>query len=102
MSLTTTIGNLIKGVSSVLLRAGTLHQILSTAVAEGINEGIARAIPTLMKSMAVAAILVTGIFLLGLGLSMWAETIILSSGAGYVAIGLIFIAGAGLYWYVKK
>lgn len=102
MSLSTTIGNLIKGVGSTLLRAGTLHQILSTAVADGIDSGIARATPALVKNCAVAAVLITGIFLLGVGMAKWAEAVVVDPGIGFMIIGVLFIGGAGLYWVGKK
>ena len=102
MSITDILGNVLKGVEGVLLRAGTLNTILSSAVAEGIDDGITRAMPMIMKKIVVGSIFLTGILLMGFGIAQWSETLFITPGVGFALTGVVLVVSGVLFMKAEK
>ncbi|HLC93315.1 MAG TPA: hypothetical protein VJH23_06440 [archaeon] len=96
MSLETIIENFVKGLGSAALRAGALKAVLSSAIADGVEGGIDRAMPTLMKNTVLGSVILTGVFLFGLGIAKWAESIIAAPGSGFIITGIVLTACASI------
>lgn len=97
MGLESFIGNFVEGLKSVIFQAGTLNKILSDAIANGVENGIARAMPLLLKTIAISSILFTGIFLLGWGFANFVEQAIKTPGFGFIVVGAILVGITFLY-----
>jgi|SRR3989344_2704246 len=97
MGLDTIIGNFMKGLGSTIFKIGALQGILSSAIAGGVEGGVKRAMPHIMKNMVLGAILLTGIFLLGLGIAKWADFMLAIPGLGFILTGFILMAAGSLY-----
>lgn len=97
MSLTTLLKNFMGGLKSAVSLAGTLQEILTSAVADGVEGGIHRLMPILMKNIVVGAVFVTGVFIFGLGLAKWAETLFATPGAGFMLTGIVLLVAGSLY-----
>ncbi|MDP2666620.1 MAG: hypothetical protein Q8P05_03920 [Candidatus Diapherotrites archaeon] len=103
MSLSSSIGAIIKGLGSIiLLRAETVKGAISSSISDGIEVGIARSMPLLLKNMIVGAVLLTGILLVGFGLATWLEPLIATPGIGFIVIGFFFVASGYLYLNLQK
>lgn len=86
-----------RGIASAFGLVATLNEILAAAIAEGINQGIQRLAPTIMKYVVIAAVLATGTLLLGYGIGRAADTFFATPGLGFAATGIIFILLAAIY-----
>ncbi|MEK6902123.1 MAG: hypothetical protein AABX02_00850 [archaeon] len=102
MSFADLIGNVLKGVESVLFRAGTLNTVLSSAVAEGIEDGINRAMPMILKKVVIGSILLTGILLAGFGIAQWSETLFTIPGIGFALTGVVLVVSGVLFMKAEK
>ncbi len=99
MTLLNAITNFIKGLKSVVQISGVVHETISTAVAQGIENGINRVMPTIMKFFLIGAIIFTGILLLGIGIGKYAESLFLQPGLGFFLVGIILISVGGLFFF---
>jgi hypothetical protein len=96
------IGNFVKGLGSAIFQVGTLKEILSSAVADGIENGINRATPLLMKNLVRGAVFFTGVFLVGLGIAKWMEALLVTPGVGYIFAGLVLLIAGSVTVYARK
>jgi formate hydrogenlyase subunit 3/multisubunit Na+/H+ antiporter MnhD subunit len=85
-----------------LLRIGALKGILSSSVAEGIESGINRSMPMLMKNLVLGAVFLTGIFILGLGIAKWTEHLFATPGMGFAITGIVLLVAGSLYFYSQR
>ncbi|HIH09323.1 MAG TPA: hypothetical protein HA254_01495 [Candidatus Diapherotrites archaeon] len=92
MGIDTIIGNFVSGIGSAVFQIGTLKTTLSSTIAGGVEGGIRRAMPMLMKNIVLGAIFLTGTFLFGIGLAKWAESLFTVPGAGFILTGLALLA----------
>ena len=102
MGLDTIIGNFVKGLRSAAIHAGTLKLVLSSAIADGVEGGVNRAMPALMKSVFLGAILLSGVFLFGLGIAKWAESFIAVPGLGFILTGIVLVAAGSIYLAINS
>lgn len=85
------------GVGSALSHAGLIKETLSSAIADGLESGINRSMPMLMKYAALAGVFFTGIFLFGWGVAVWAESIFATPGLGFILAGLVLVGLGSVY-----
>ncbi len=98
MGLATGLGNLMKGLTTALLRASVLTEVLSSAISNGIEGGIAKATSSILRLLALGALFATGIFLLGQGLAQWLTPLFTTPGVGFMLAGIVFVSAGTLYF----
>jgi len=86
-----------KGFGSAVLQAGALKEILSLTIAGGVENGINRAMPVIIRTAVLGSVFFTGTLLFGLGLAKWAESLIATAGFGFILIGFILLLSASIY-----
>lgn len=98
MGLATGLGNLMKGLATALLRAGVLTEVLSSAIRNGIEGGITKATPSVLRLFALGALFATGIFLFGQGLAQWLTPLFTTPGIGFMLAGIVFVSAGTVYF----
>ncbi|MEK6821537.1 MAG: hypothetical protein AABY11_04020 [archaeon] len=102
MSFAKMVGDIAKGLGSVLFHTHALKELLSSSIKLGIEGGIAAATPSLLRLVGVGAVLATGIFLLGTGFATWMSPFFETPGVGSMVAGIILLAVGGFYVYSQK
>ena len=101
MTFQTLIRNFMQGVGSVFSRAGSLKEMLSDIIADGVESGVQRLMPLLMKWVLISALMVSGIALLAFGFGKWADSLVATPGVGFVGVGIAFLI-IGWFWFSTK
>lgn len=102
MSFSESVGSFMKGLGSAIFKVSSLKEILSSAIADGVEGGINRTIPLLMKSIILGAIFLTGVFLFGLGIAKWTETVFAIPGVGFVLTGFVLVGLGAVYTRTRR
>lgn len=96
------ITSFIDGLSSVISIPGLVKGVIASGVSDGLQVGINRITPSLVKLALVSGFLVVGLFMLALGLGNALETVFRTPGLGFAIAGGAFIALGGLYYAYKR
>ncbi len=93
------IESFIDGIRSVVNVSTIVEQRISVSVADGVENGLERSIPSLMKAGLTLSLLVTGVILTGYGAGRALESALNYPGLGYLMAGaLILFLGGALYF----
>lgn len=92
----------IEGLKSVVSVSGIVKGVVSSSVAEGVENGFHRITPRLVKLFTISTLLLIGLLMFALGLSNALENILNITGLGHVIIGIAFIVTGALYYAFNR
>ncbi len=92
----------IEGLQSVVNASGMVKGVISSSVADGVENGFRRITPGLVKLFLVSAFLLIGLLMFALGLSNALESLFRFAGFGYLLTGMIFIVAGALYYAFNR
>ncbi|MBI2445177.1 hypothetical protein HYV43_02200 [Candidatus Micrarchaeota archaeon] len=99
MDLLKGIGAFVDGIRSVVSVSAIVEEKISNSVACGVEEGLERAAPVLIRAGLTASLLITGVIWMGFGAGRYLEAALDLPGLGYFAVGLgIALVGAVLHF----
>lgn len=103
MSFSTAFGAFVDGIRSVVNVSAIVEEKISNSVACGVEEGLARAAPVLIRTGLTAGLLIIGVGWMGFGAGHFLEAALDVPGLGYFAVGLsIAFVGAFLHFQNRK
>ncbi len=98
MDLLKGIGAFVDGIRSVVSVSAIVEEKISNSVACGVEQGLERAAPVLIRTGLTASLLIIGVIWIGFGAGRFLEAALDVPGSGYFAVGLcIALVGAVLH-----
>ncbi|HII38956.1 TPA: hypothetical protein HA318_03045 [Candidatus Micrarchaeota archaeon] len=86
------IASFAEGLQSVVNVSGAVKGVISSSVAEGVENGFYSITPRVIRLVIVSGLLLTGLLVFALGFGQVLENTFQAKGSGYLLAGAVFIA----------